>query len=471
MSNFDLIAGYEKEKEELKKICDVLNNREYYLQKGAKMPKGIIFYGDAGNGKTLFTHVLSKECNLPMYVIDLGNAKDENSVMKQIKKAFDKANKSRKYSIIFVDELDKILPDANQSYVTDRSKIILTQLLTLIDGIDKDSNVFFVATCNNFGSIPETMLRPGRIDKKIMLPNPDYSTRKAVLSMYMIKSKCAFDTDVKDIAARTSGFSCSGLETLINECILESDENNHVSESIVFKKISEISLQDIQREKNEEEKRITSCHNLGYFIVANTFCNNANYMLDLQKGNICNDFFSNVITDVSDDWGDDCEDDDCDDDCDDEDLDDYDEDEDVVIKDYYCLDDFKNAISVLFGGIAAEKAIFGRTYDDTYSDLSAINDLLFRMSETGMLGFDYLYDEYRCRRLPYSPKFIEKLNEIFEQIVKECYAKAEKIIVENVDLLRYLQRYLIQEQNIKRDRTEELISDFKRNRSSGEENI
>lgn len=190
-------------------------------------------------------------------------------------------------------------------------------------------------------------------------------------------------------------------------------------------------------------------------------------MLDLQKGNICNDFFSNVISDVSDDWGDDCEDDDCDD----EDSDDYDEDDDVVIKDYYCLDDFKNAISVLFGGIAAEKAIFGRTYDDTYSDLSAINDLLFRMSETGMLGFDYLYDEYRCRRLQYSPKFIEKLNEIFGQIANECYAKAEKIIVENVDLLRYLQRYLIQEQNIKRDRTEELISDFKRNRSRSEENI
>lgn len=470
MSYFDLIAGYEREKEELKKICEILNNREYYLQKGAKMPKGIIFYGSAGNGKTLFTHVLSKECDLPMYVIDLGNAKDENSVMKQIKKAFDKANKSHKYSIIFVDELDKILPDVRQDYVTDRSKIILTQLLTLIDGINKDSNVFFVATCNNFGAIPETMLRPGRIDKKIMLPNPDYSTRKAVLSMYIEKSKCVFETDIKEIASRTTGFSCSGLETLINECLLGSDENNRVSETLVYEKINEINFQDIQREKSDEEKRIVSCHNLGYFIVANALCENANYMLDLQKGNVGNDFFANVISDVADDWDDDCDDDDDNEEneenesCNSVDCDENDDcvDDTIEIKKYYCLDDFKNAISVLFGGMAAEKAIFGRTFDDTYSDFSAANDLLFRMSETGMLGFDYLYNEYRSSRLQYSKDFVEKINEKFAQILEECYAKAEKIVAENVNLLRYLQRYLIQEQSIKRDRAEKLIANFKR---------
>lgn len=251
---------------------------------------------------------------------------------------------------------------------------------------------------------------------------------------------------------------------------MESDENNRVSETLVYEKINEISFQDIQREKSDEEKRIVSCHNLGYFIVANALCENANYMLDLQKGNVGNDFFANVISDVSDDWDDDCDDDDDNEEneenesCNSVDCDENDDcvGDAIEIKKYYCLDDFKNAISVLFGGMAAEKAIFGRTFDDTYSDFSAANDLLFRMSETGMLGFDYLYNEYRCSRLQYSKDFVEKINGKFAQILEECYAKAEKIVAENVNLLRYLQRYLIQEQNIKRDRAEKLIANFKR---------
>lgn len=479
MSNFDMIAGYESEKEELRKICDILNNRDYYLEKGAKMPKGIIFYGNAGNGKTLFTHVLSKECDLPMYVIDLGNAKNENSVMKQIKKAFEKANKSHKYSIIFVDELDKILPNPREEYVTDRSKIILTQLLTLIDGINKNNSVFFVATCNDFGAIPETMLRPGRIDKKIMLPNPDYLTRKEVLSMYIEKTKCVFEADIAEIASRTAGFSCSGLETLINECILDSDENGFVSEALVYKKINEISFQDIQRSKSDEEKRIVSCHNLGYFVVANTLHKGANYMLDLQRYNVGNDFFASVISGVESDW-------ECD--IDDEEIDDEDLDDDEYVESkrknqdidnrnrekyndedgnhsskYYCFDDLKNAISVVLGGMAAEKALYGKTFDDTYSDLSAATGLLMRMSETGMLGFEYMYNDYRD--LPYGEKRINKINEKFEQILGECYERAEKIVMGNIKLLRYLQEYLIREQTIKRNRAEELISNFEKTKS------
>lgn len=486
MSYFDMIAGYENEKRELRKICDILNNRDYYLQKGAKMPKGIIFYGNAGNGKTLFTHVLSKECDLPMYVIDLGDSKDENSILRQIKKAFDKAKKSRKYSIIFIDELDKILPDVCEKYVTDRAKIVLTQLLTLIDGINKDSHVFFVATCNNFGSIPESMLRPGRIDKKIMLPNPDYPTRKEILSMYIGKVNCSFETDIKEIASRTAGFSCSGLETLVNECVLDSDENNFVSETLVFRKINEISRQDIQRDKSDEEKRIVSCHNLGYFLVANTLHGDSNYILDLQKYNVGNDFFAGVISGVESGWGcddeidpDDLDDDDYEedyeDDCEEkkidygsltfEEIDDWsnagcDDDDDFCnTRKYYCFDDLRNAICVVLGGMAAEKAVFGKTYDDIYADLSAATGLMIQMSENGMLGFEYVYNE--CRDLPYGEKRIDAINEKFEQILNECYEKAEKIVLGNIDLLRYLQGYLIREETIKRDRAEELIANFK----------
>ena len=144
MNNFDLIAGYGREKEELRKICDILNNRDVYLSKGAAMPKGVIFYGDSGNGKTLFAHVLAKECDMPIYIISLGETSKRNGVIKQIKTAFDKANRSKRYSVVFIDELDKILPKQGQLVVSDGANAILTELLTLIDGIDKNNNVFFI---------------------------------------------------------------------------------------------------------------------------------------------------------------------------------------------------------------------------------------------------------------------------------------------------------------------------------------
>lgn len=142
MDNFNMIAGYAKEKKELKKICDVLNNREYYMGKGAKIPKGLILYGSAGNGKTLFTKVLARECDLPVYIVDTADAKDESSIMQQIKNAFDKANDSDKCSVVFFDEIDKFLPDLDGYFVDQGAKTILAQLLTLIDGINSTNNVF-----------------------------------------------------------------------------------------------------------------------------------------------------------------------------------------------------------------------------------------------------------------------------------------------------------------------------------------
>ena len=214
MDNFNMIAGYAKEKKELKKICDVLNNREYYMGKGAKIPKGLILYGSAGNGKTLFTKVLARECDLPVYIVDTADAKDESSIMQQIKNAFDKANDSNKCSVVFFDEIDKFLPDLDGYFVDQGAKTILAQLLTLIDGINSTNNVFFVATCNDFDDLPASMVRPGRIDKKIMLQNPDYGARKEIAEKYMFATKCEFEMSVEDIAELTQGLSCSAIETL-----------------------------------------------------------------------------------------------------------------------------------------------------------------------------------------------------------------------------------------------------------------
>lgn len=178
MDNFNRIAGYEKEKKELEKICDVLNNREYYMGKGAKIPKGLILYGSAGNGKTLFTKVLARECDLPVYIVDTADAKDESSIMQQIKNAFDKANGSDNCSVVFFDEIDKFLPDLDGYFVDQGAKTILAQLLTLIDGINSTNNVFFVATCNDFDDLPRRWCAPVVSIKKLCCKIPTTAQEK-----------------------------------------------------------------------------------------------------------------------------------------------------------------------------------------------------------------------------------------------------------------------------------------------------
>jgi cell division protease FtsH len=158
---FENIAGYQTEKEELKRLCEIFNNREKYQKKGAKLPKGIIFYGESGTGKTLFSKVMASECDLEILKINVADAVKETDICKLIKKAFNKASHKKEPTMIFFDELDKVLPNYEERYMTDRSKSVLTQLLTLIDGMETTGNVVFVATCNNYESIPETLVRPG----------------------------------------------------------------------------------------------------------------------------------------------------------------------------------------------------------------------------------------------------------------------------------------------------------------------
>lgn len=121
--NFNNIAGYNAEKEELALLCDVFNNRKEYAAKGAKLPKGIIFYGEAGNGKTLFAKVMASVCNLNTITIDLGNADAETAICKHIRKAFASAKKAKEPTMIFFDEVDKVMPNLREKYFIQFNKL------------------------------------------------------------------------------------------------------------------------------------------------------------------------------------------------------------------------------------------------------------------------------------------------------------------------------------------------------------
>ena len=277
-NTFDDIAGYAREKEELQKLCEIINNRRSYLEKGAKLPKGIIFYGETGTGKTLFAKVLASACSLKVLTIDTKNFSDGRAISKQIRKAFAAAARSKEPAMIFFDEIDKVLPCEN--YSTDTSKMILTQLLTSIDGMDSSGNFIFVATCNYYFDLPETLVRPGRIDKKIHIGTPDYGSRVDILKLYMNKTPCKFELPPEELAKLIPGFSCAALETMVNECVLHSDDNLFVSEKLIRDVISENLTQDIPRNSPTQADFANACRNIGCFVVAKNF-DDGDYLLRL----------------------------------------------------------------------------------------------------------------------------------------------------------------------------------------------
>ncbi len=458
--NFESIAGYAVEKEELRRLCDIFNNRKKYQSKGAKLPKGIIFYGESGTGKTLFSKVLASECGLEVLKIDVADTEKDSDICKNIRKAFNKATKKSSPTMIFFDELDKVLPNEEEDYCTDRSKTILAQLLTLIDGMDSTGNVVFVATCNYYDSIPETLIRPGRIDKKISIGLPDYVSRVEILKMYARRTSCNFEMSIEEMAKLCSGFSCAALETLINECILQSNDAGFVSEELIKTRFFEIKNEDIPRERSSVEDYINACQNVGMLIVAKAF-NTGNYTLNLEKNDIANDFFDGLVTlnDNRDDWD---EDDDWDDD---DDWNDDDEEENHLNSEkaisVYSKSDYLNAISVLYGGYVAEDIVLHKIYDNVLGSLSSIDRIMGWMLQSAMLGVDLRYCNYRNREiLPYTSEKIAKINDLVDKTCESCYEKAKLIVEKNAKIIEKLAKVLVEKQVLQESECEEVIKEL-----------
>ena len=465
MNAFDRIAGYKKEKEELKTLVEIFNNKEKYLSKGATLPRGIIFYGPPGTGKTLFAQILAEECSFKTININFSDSESNNSICKNIRKAFLQGAKSKEPIMIFFDELDKILPDDRENYHTDRSKTILALLLSLIDGMERAANVVFVATCNKYYALPYSLTRPGRFDKKICLTFPDYSARIEIIDLYVSATKAKFTIPTETIAKLTGGFSPASLKTLVNNCLLVSDESNRISEEILKQKISEIREEDLPTEKSDISYTIDATRNLGSFVVAKTM-NDSDYLLTVDNGTVCNSYLNELIHEVSDDFRSENEDEDYSSDDDDEDEDD-DEDFDFAYdiddicdstNDYYSTTDHISAITALLGGYVAEEMLFNTVYDNIQPNLLAIEEIFFKMARTGMFGINLYYNDYEPDR--YSRKTLQRLNDTTDKIKLSCYEKAKEVVEKNLTLIKSLVPILVQQKTIEKADCEKLLNDF-----------
>lgn len=204
---FENVAGYEDVKKELLRIREWILNKDVLSNVNVKPPKGILFHGRPGNGKTLVLREYASSFNCPIFVIE-GN---ENNVCKEIHNVFQKSKKNE-FSIILIDEIDVLISKRGELERTLQSEL---------DGVNSNNNVLVLATTNSIRSLDEALLRSGRFDRTIEISSPNQASRRELLSFYL--NKLDIDTksiDIKYLSKIIYGVNCSDIASIVNDAYL-----------------------------------------------------------------------------------------------------------------------------------------------------------------------------------------------------------------------------------------------------------
>lgn len=267
---FDSIAGYETTKNSMAFIVQCLRKPELLAQVGAKIPAGILLYGPPGTGKTLMAKAVAGTAGVPFYSANASEfvntwvGKGAENVRTLYKQA-----KATAPSVVFIDELDAIGGQRgagqNQEY-----RQTLNALLTEMDGLNKDSGVLTIAATNAYQELDSALVRPGRFDRKIMIPLPDYDDRLAIIKLYAAKRNMSPDISLERLARDTAGNSGSWIATLFNEASIRAVMANRgiiLQEDLDGAMMQMMTDGDEAKTVNQKDRQIAAYHEAGHAII------------------------------------------------------------------------------------------------------------------------------------------------------------------------------------------------------------
>ncbi len=272
---FDDVAGIDEAKQELQEIVDFLKDPQKFQRLGGKIPRGVLLVGPPGTGKTLLAKAIAGEAEVPFFSIS-GSDFVEMFVgvgASRVRDMFEQAKKNAP-CIIFMDEIDAVgrhrgvgLGGGN-----DEREQTLNQLLVEMDGFEENQSVILVAATNRPDILDPALLRPGRFDRQVVVPNPDVNGREQILKVHMRKVPLAPNVDARVIARGTPGFSGADLANLVNEAALMAARKGKLAVGMYeFEHAKDKVLMGTERRSmvmTEEEKRLTAYHEGGHAIVA-----------------------------------------------------------------------------------------------------------------------------------------------------------------------------------------------------------
>ena len=272
---FEDVAGIEEAKEELQEIVEFLKDPQKFQRLGGRIPKGALLIGPPGTGKTLLARAIAGEANVPFFTIS-GSDFVEMFVgvgASRVRDMFEQAKKNAP-CIIFIDEIDAVgrHRGAGLGGGNDEREQTLNQLLVEMDGFEANEGVILIAATNRPDVLDPALLRPGRFDRQVVVPNPDILGRARILKVHMRKVPLGPDVEAKIIARGTPGFSGADLANLVNEAaLLAARKNKRVVTMSDFEAAKDKVMMGAERRSmvmTEEEKLATSYHETGHALVA-----------------------------------------------------------------------------------------------------------------------------------------------------------------------------------------------------------
>ena len=407
MKEFDKVIGYESVKKELEMICDTMRNTDKYKKLGVNVPNGVLLHGAPGVGKTLLANCILEASGRNVFICRKNKA--DGLFIPRMEKVFNDA-KENVPSIILLDDMDKFANDDKFH----RNSDVFVAIQSFIDEC-KNGEVFVVATCNELHNLPDSLLRAGRFDKVIKINNPEGEDAVNIVKHYLGTKKHIGDIDASEIAKILDGRSCAELELVANEAgiyagfankeVIDMDDIIRACVRVIFD--APESMTDL----NDKNIESTAYHEAGHALIAEILEPNSVSIVSVRK--TTGDVGGITSFQLADTY-------------------------------WHNKELMENRVMALLGGKAATEVKFASVDVGSNSDLHRA----FRIVERFVDNYcSYGFDKFVLSRESSNEVKNRKELQIYSEMDR-YYAKAKKIIVDNLEFLNKLAQELIAKETL-----------------------
>ena len=439
------VSGVEEAKDEVEEIIAFLKDPKKFTRLGGRIPKGVLMMGPPGTGKTLLARAIAGEAGVPFFSIS-GSDFVEMFVGVGASRVRDLFEQGKRHApcIIFIDEIDAVgrHRGAGLGGGHDEREQTLNQLLVEMDGFESNEGVIMIAATNRPDVLDPALLRPGRFDRRIVVPRPDVKGREGILRVHARRVPLGGDVELGVVARGTPGFSGADLESLVNEAaLLAARKGKDLVEMRDFEEAKDKVLMGPERKSmviSEKEKRITAYHEAGHTLVARLVpgTDPVHRVTIIPRGptlGVTQQLPTEDRLNATKDWA-------------------------------------EGRIAVLMGGRVAEELIFGHLTTGAGSDLEHSSDLARKMvcswgmsEKLGPLTFGrkeehvFLGREISNQSQGYSDETARIIDAEVKRVVMEQYGRARQLLESHMDQLKALAEGLLTHETLGTDDIEILL--------------